>query len=391
MSTILISLAAAVAPSWIELSPAAAASPRLPAGGEAAIGAQIAALGNKLNALDERYNQQALVVAGLQQRLDSNRAALRADAARVVHLRSLVRSEAVLDFMDQGQGGNVGADGGGTVAAASSGEATASTLRTGFLGAVSTGQAKTVHSLERLQQLLATQGSKVAAERLAALSAMSQLGQDRAVTQRAAAAEKALLATAQGRLAALAAQKQALAQARTTEASLSKVATVSGVSGVSGASVQLSPQAAPAPAPAPAAPAPAAPTPVAPSPAQGAPTAPSASTVVALAQAQLGKPYVWAAAGPNSFDCSGLVMFVYAHLGISLSHSAQAQYDASTPVSMAQAQPGDLVFFGSGPSGITHVGIYVGGGQMIDAPYSGAVVRYDSVAWGGLVGFGRVA
>jgi cell wall-associated NlpC family hydrolase len=106
------------------------------------------------------------------------------------------------------------------------------------------------------------------------------------------------------------------------------------------------------------------------------------SSVVAIAQRYLGCPYVYGAAGPNAFDCSGLTMFVYAQVGVSLAHGATAQQQASTPVPLHALQPGDLVFFG-GPSYSYHVGIYVGGGSMIHAPHTGAVVSYGSIsgAW----------
>ena len=111
---------------------------------------------------------------------------------------------------------------------------------------------------------------------------------------------------------------------------------------------------------------------------------PGYASVVAIAQRYLGVPYVWAGASPSGFDCSGLTMYCYAQVGVSLSHGATDQQHASTPVSLSNLRPGDLVFFGS-PSFSHHVGIYVGGGQMIDAPYTGAVVRYDSIsgAWTG--------
>jgi cell wall-associated NlpC family hydrolase len=107
-------------------------------------------------------------------------------------------------------------------------------------------------------------------------------------------------------------------------------------------------------------------------------------SVVAIAQRYLGVPYVWGGASPSGFDCSGLVMYCYAQVGVSLAHGATAQQQASTPVSLGNLKPGDLVFFGS-PSFSHHVGIYVGGGQMIDAPYTGVSVRYDSIggAWTG--------
>jgi len=100
-------------------------------------------------------------------------------------------------------------------------------------------------------------------------------------------------------------------------------------------------------------------------------------SAVDIARRYLGVPYVWGGASPSGFDCSGLTMYVYAQLGISLPHSAAMQYDYGTKVDRSALQPGDLVFFGSSPATIHHVGIYVGGGMMIDAPYTGADVRYD--------------
>jgi len=106
------------------------------------------------------------------------------------------------------------------------------------------------------------------------------------------------------------------------------------------------------------------------------------SAVVAIAQRYLGVPYVYGGASPGGFDCSGLAMYCYAQIGISLSHGATDQQRASTPVPLSALQPGDLVFFG-GPSYSYHVGIYVGGGSMINAPHTGAVVSYASIsgAW----------
>ncbi len=106
------------------------------------------------------------------------------------------------------------------------------------------------------------------------------------------------------------------------------------------------------------------------------------SAVVAIAQRYLGVPYVWGGASPSGFDCSGLTMYCYAQIGIGLSHGATDQQRASTPVPISALQPGDLVFFG-GPSYSYHVGIYVGGGSMINAPHTGAVVSYGSIggAW----------
>ena len=89
----------------------------------------------------------------------------------------------------------------------------------------------------------------------------------------------------------------------------------------------------------------------------------------------LGTPYVWGGAAPGGFDCSGLVMYSFAQLGISLPHSSYAQFNYGVPVAYSDLQPGDLVFF----DGLGHVGLYIGGGEYVDAPYTGAVVRVDSL------------
>jgi cell wall-associated NlpC family hydrolase len=106
------------------------------------------------------------------------------------------------------------------------------------------------------------------------------------------------------------------------------------------------------------------------------------SSVVGIAQRYLGVPYVYGGASPSGFDCSGLTMYCYAQIGIGLSHGATDQQRSSTPVPLGSLQPGDLVFFGSA-SYSHHVGIYVGGGSMIHAPHTGAVVSYGSIggAW----------
>lgn len=112
----------------------------------------------------------------------------------------------------------------------------------------------------------------------------------------------------------------------------------------------------------------------------GTVSAATATAAVSSAESQIGKPYVWAAAGPNSYDCSGLTMWAYAQNGVHLDHFTGDQWDEGAHVSRAQLRPGDLVFFAydtADPSTIHHVGMYVGNGQMVDAPYTGVNVRYD--------------
>lgn len=103
----------------------------------------------------------------------------------------------------------------------------------------------------------------------------------------------------------------------------------------------------------------------------------AAQTAVRVAENQLGKPYVWGAEGPDSFDCSGLTKYAYAAAGISLPHYTGDQWNAGRHIAESDLQPGDLIFF---HSDLHHMGMYIGGGQLIHAPHSGDVVRTASLS-----------
>lgn len=102
--------------------------------------------------------------------------------------------------------------------------------------------------------------------------------------------------------------------------------------------------------------------------------------VVSIAKRYLGVKYVWGGASPKGFDCSGLVMYCYKKLGISLSHSSRSQYWEGERIARGSLMPGDLVFFGPNVAGIHHVGIYVGGGMYIHAPRTGDVVKISCLS-----------
>jgi cell wall-associated NlpC family hydrolase len=110
---------------------------------------------------------------------------------------------------------------------------------------------------------------------------------------------------------------------------------------------------------------------------------------------QLGKPYQWGGAGPDTYDCSGLTMIAWAHAGVQIAHWTGYQWGSGPRVPLDQLQRGDLLFFAtntSDPNTIHHVGIYIGNGMMVDAPYTGAFVRIDGMySPGGLIGAVRPA
>jgi cell wall-associated NlpC family hydrolase len=119
-------------------------------------------------------------------------------------------------------------------------------------------------------------------------------------------------------------------------------------------------------------------------PAYNGSAAGQAAVAIRFAYAQLGKPYQWGGAGPNSYDCSGLVMRAWGAAGVSLPHSAAGDQGMLPAVSLSALEPGDLVFYGR-PA--YHVALYIGGGQIIQAPHTGANVEISSV--GGATSAGR--
>ncbi|MFH8569598.1 NlpC/P60 family protein [Streptomyces sp. NPDC017993] len=106
------------------------------------------------------------------------------------------------------------------------------------------------------------------------------------------------------------------------------------------------------------------------------PSSGRAAAAVAAARAVVGSPYSWGGSGPSAFDCSGLTQWAYGRAGVSIPRTSQGQRGAGRQVSLGEAQPGDLVVYRSDAS---HVGMYVGNGQVVHAPYPGARVRYDPV------------
>lgn len=250
--------------------------------------------------------------------------------------------------------------------------------------------ARNAELADQQRSLAALEGErKVAKERLESLvdeqqglydSASAELREAVAAEQRRReeeaarrAAEEAARAQA---AAAAAAQRQAAAAAASSASrSRSAPAPASGGAAAPAPSPGSVPKAQPAPTPPPAAP--------------SIPPNSGAAGAIAAAKSQLGLPYRYGGSSPaTGFDCSGLMLWSWAQVGVSLPRTSRAQFAATQRVPVSQLQPGDLVFFGSP---VYHVGMYLGGGQMIHSPHTGDVVKISSIGYmSGVVNGGRI-
>jgi len=111
----------------------------------------------------------------------------------------------------------------------------------------------------------------------------------------------------------------------------------------------------------------------------GPPTADPGYALLQAAQSRIGAPYKYGGAGPDAFDCSGLVTYAHRQVGIAVPRTAAQQFAAATPVQRAELRPGDLVFFRLESRGVSHVGIYAGDGRFVHAPQRGGNVRLASL------------
>ena len=327
---------------------------------------QIEANGNRVSILDEQYNQaQAAIdkaneqLAADEHALEQRRqetAAVQAElAARGAELYMGAGNPAPLAALDVKDAGELGS-------------------RTAYAGAAADSDRQLLDRAKAAIQDLGVQQDALQKAREDATHQRDQLDAARNEIAQATAEQQQLLDESNGKIASLVAEVRAErerqqeaearaaleraaaeAQARAAQAQADQ-ATTTDNGGSSGSGEVTDPNAG----------------------SPGNVPAPSSSAQVAVdtARAQLGKPYVYAASGPDSFDCSGLTMYAWAAAGVSLPHNAEAQYLSLPHVSQSELAPGDLVFFGNP---IHHVGIYVGGGTMIEAPYTGVDVRYHTI------------
>lgn len=320
------------------------AAPPAAATSQAQVQAQINALADKIAALDEQYNEAEIHLQSVQAQIrDARAASAKAEADRA-SLAQVATAQAIAVYKQ----------GAPSILAAflSSKNMTEFNQRMQLISQVGNWESGLLTQLQIADQRAQQATDTLTQELTQAQTISNQLAAERSRLQSQLSSENVLLSQI---TAATKAQEAAAAAARAT-AARAKLAAVFNQSLATAANLPA------------------------------LPISGAAGKALQVAMSQIGKPYVWAGSGPAYYDCSGLTMYSYGAAGISMPHSAAGQYEMFPHVARSALQPGDLVFFGSP---IHHVGMYVGGGMMVDAPETGEDVQVESMNRSDYVGAAR--
>ncbi|MGI9034258.1 MAG: NlpC/P60 family protein [Acidimicrobiales bacterium] len=339
----------------------------------ARLAAQLDIDGNKVSMAAEHYNQAQLKVQDVRASLDKAKGELARADSRMQAARGLMAQAAVQAYVSGGSANLFS-----HLAHANNDDLV---LRQQYLRFTAADQSDVIGQVRAAKEDFRAVQGRLSDEERAAAAAAAQAETAKQQAADAEAASRAVLAKANGDLADMVAAESARRQAAQLTAA-PVIATPQGQAAPLATPIQAQPAQAQAAKSQPA-------TKAAPAVVAAPPSSGGAGAAVAEAERQVGKPYVYGAAGPDSFDCSGLTMWAWRAGGVSLSHSAQAQYNETTRVPLNALQPGDLLFFGSSTSNIGHNAIYIGNGQMVEAPHTGLNVRYAGAFRSDLVGAGR--
>jgi cell wall-associated NlpC family hydrolase len=320
------------------------------------IRAELERQGERISVLDEQYNRARLRVEEVDTAFAATEVDLRRAEQRYRAARARLARHAVDAYMHGAPAALVerlvtsnGAD---------------LPLRQRYVEVAAGNERQAIDDFRAAQEDLSIRRRQAADGQRKARAAAEDAERDRSAVERAVAAQNAVLAKVQGELAQLVAVEQARrAQAEASRAQRELTARVAAERARARTPVARATTSTPSQRAKPRLP---------PPPQSAPPVGRGAAAAVAEARRQIGKPYVWAAAGPDSFDCSGLTQWAWQAGGVRLSHSTYAQWDETPRVSISALQPGDLVYFGDD---LHHMAIYSGGGMMIEAPYTGTTVR----------------
>jgi len=330
----------------------------------AQLNAEIQADGARISALGQAYDQAQSQIASLDQQISATKGKIAADQAEVNKDQSTLRKAAINAYVDGGSTASSNplfSNNQHTQAVAEEYNQVAEGDINSAVANLHTAQTQ----LNQQEASLQSQENQAQAQAQAAQQAQQQAQQEQN-------AQNSALSQVQGQIATLVAQQQAAQAAAEAAAAQQKIAAAqaqaAAQSGAAAATGSGGNSAAADPPP---------------------PSAPGGEGAVQAAETQIGVPYVWGGETPGvGFDCSGLTAWAWGQVGVGLPHFSGAQMADSTPVPISDLEPGDLLFYG--PGGADHVAMYVGGGQMIEAPYTGASVWITGLRLGdGFAGAGR--
>ncbi|GIU89120.1 MAG: hypothetical protein KatS3mg010_0219 [Acidimicrobiia bacterium] len=331
--------------------------------------AEIARNGTRISQLDEAYNEARIEIERARAGVAQTQQQLEAASARADDIAARVAGRAARLYMGAGTGG--------ALPTLDVDDVTDLGSRSKYGAAAADHDEQLLDALAAAREDLEAARADFERRRSEAEAERARLADTRDALAAAQAEQEELLAQVEGEIGRLVAEIEAQRRAeeeararaeferRAHEAQRRATSTAPARPAAPGTSRPSAPTQGPASPPSPA-----------PAPPPVAAPGPNAQKAVDVALAQLGKPYRYAASGPDAFDCSGLTMFAWAAAGVQLPHSSRAQYASLPKVSQDQLAPGDLVFYGSP---IHHVGMYIGGGQYVHAPQTGDVVKVSSI------------
>ncbi len=356
----------------------------------ASIQAEIQATGQQINSLSQQYDQATYHLQQINTQIGQTQAQITKTQDQVNQDQARLTAQAVRSYVNAGTTS--------TVTEMFSSDQNTAGIRSVYSNIAAGNVNTTIDNLHTAQSQLQGQQNDLKNQQGQAAAAQQSIQTATNQANQLVAQQKSTLNQVNGQVAALIQQQQAAAAAAAQAAFTAKVAAQQQQAAAAAAAAKPAAQTAAAPA---------SPSPSTTSGGGGGSSggggggsssgagasvpAPSAggAGAVAAAESQIGVPYAWGAESPGvAFDCSGLVAWAWGQAGVSLPHYSGAQFADSAPVPLSDLQPGDLLFYG--PGGSDHVAMYVGGGQMIEAPYTGASVWITGVRTGdGFVGAGR--
>ena len=332
---------------------------------------QIQSTGQQIDALDQQYQAAQARKSAIDQRISATQSKIDQTRQRVAADQQVLRKAAINAYVTDGATS--------TQNTLFSGNQTIAAARQEYNNVAEGDVGTAVADLPTAQDQLAAEQAQLRSQDAQAAQAVAAANQAYTQAKTLESQQQQALAQVKGQIQTLIAQQQQAAAAAAKAAAQAKLANaqqaahaalISQSGGTSNATAVYS----------------------APPPAPGG----GGAAAVAAALSQVGVPYVWAGESPRGtpgdpsggFDCSGLVAWAWGQAGVPLPHYSGAQMADSTPVPLGNLQPGDLLFYG--PGGSQHVAMYIGGGQMVEAPYPGATVRVTAARFGnGFAGAGR--